>query len=197
MAEAATAFAKPNLEKRDAILAAALRLIARFGLHNTPMSAVAREAGIAVGTVYLYFPSKEAMINALYRELLGDQFRSATVPPPADASAPEALWTAWHGLARWHLDHSEASNVIEQCRAAGILNAETRELERRDHERALVMFEGAIASGDLRPLPMTVFHALFVGPIVDLTRQRDAGEIDVTDALLRTAFAGVCRAVLP
>jgi hypothetical protein len=59
------------------------------------------------------------------------------------------------------------------------------------------MFEGAIAAGGLRDLPMTVFHALFVGPIVDLTRQRDAGEIEVTDDLLRATFAGVCRAVLP
>ena len=76
MAEAATAAAKPNLEKREAILAAALRLIARFGLHNTPMSAVAREAAVAVGTVYLYFPSKEAMINALYLHVLEDRNRS-------------------------------------------------------------------------------------------------------------------------
>jgi len=186
-----------RVDKREAILAAARRLIARSGLHNTPMSALAREAGVAAGTLYLYFPSKEAMINALYLELLDDQFRSATATAPPDAAPSEALWTAWHGLARWHLDHPEASNVIEQCRAAGILSAETRELERRDYERALTMFEGAIAAGGLRDLPMTVFHALFVGPIVDLTRQRDAGEIEVTDDLLRTTFDGVCRAVLP
>jgi AcrR family transcriptional regulator len=184
-------------DKRDAILDAARRLIARSGLHNTPMSALAREAGVAAGTLYLYFPSKEAMINALYLELLDDQFRAATTSAPPGATPQQALWAAWHGLARWHLDHSEASNVIEQCRAAGILSAETREFERRDYEHALTMFEGAIAAGGLRDLSMTVFHALFVGPIVDLTRQRDAGEIDVTDALLRETFAGVCRAVLP
>ena len=58
MAETATAAAKPNLEKRDAILAAALRLIARFGLHNTPMSAVAREAGVAVGNGLSLLPEQ-------------------------------------------------------------------------------------------------------------------------------------------
>ena len=40
------------------------------------MSAVAREAGVAVGTLYLYFPSKEAMINALYLDVLADRDRS-------------------------------------------------------------------------------------------------------------------------
>ena len=63
-------------DKREAILAAALRLIARLGLHAAPMSAVAREAGVAAGTLYLYFPSKEAMINALYLEVLEDRDRS-------------------------------------------------------------------------------------------------------------------------
>ena len=66
----ATIGASPD--KREAILAAALRLIARLGLHAAPMSAVAREAGVAAGTLYLYFPSKDAMINALYLELLED-----------------------------------------------------------------------------------------------------------------------------
>src|SRR5215213_8038804 len=63
-------------DKREAILTAALRLIARLGLHAAPMSAVAREAGVAAGTLYLYFPSKEAMINALYLDLLEDRARS-------------------------------------------------------------------------------------------------------------------------
>src|SRR5690242_12712168 len=65
-----------SADKREAILAAALRLIARLGLHAAPMSAVAREAGVAAGTLYLYFPSKEAMINALYLEVLADRDRS-------------------------------------------------------------------------------------------------------------------------
>jgi AcrR family transcriptional regulator len=79
MAEAATAVSKPNVEKRDAILAAALRLIARFGLHNTPMSAVAREAGVAVGTVYLYFPSKEELLLAVHERNIDGYFRALSV----------------------------------------------------------------------------------------------------------------------
>src|SRR5437764_270674 len=128
MAETATATAtvtRSGADKRDAILAAALTLIARFGLHNTPMSAVAREAGVAVGTVYLYFPSKEAMINALYLHVLEDRNSSLYRGMPVELQSPvdqrDALWTTWHALARWHLEHEEGSNLIAQCRASGIL----------------------------------------------------------------------------
>ena len=201
MAETATAPAKPNLEKRDAILAAALRLIARFGLHNAPMSAVAREAGGAVGTVYLYFPSKEAMINALYLHVLEDRNRTwkrerlAAADTPLDARA--ALWETWNGLAHWHLENEEGSNLIAQCRASGILSDETRAFEQQMDAQGLVAYERSVAEGHIRSMPRFVLWALLAGPVYALVQMRDAGETEITEALLRETFDGVCRALLP
>ena len=196
----ATAIARPAIDKRDAILAAALGVIAKFGLHNAPMSAVAREAGVAVGTVYLYFPSKEAMINALYLDVLADRQRVLLGGEPAPmpiAESRESLWRSWHGVARWHLDHEEASNLIQQCRASGILSVETRTIEQEMEVAGLALFEDAIAQNLVRNLSRYVFWALFVGPIYVLAQMRDAGEVVVTDELLRATFDGVCRSVLP
>jgi len=201
MAEAATVASKPNVEKRDAILAAALRLIAHFGLHNTPMSAVAREAGVAVGTVYLYFPSKEAMINALYLHVLEDRNRTwkrerlATADTPLDARA--ALWETWNGLAHWHLENEEGSNLIAQCRASGILSEETRAIEQDTDAQGLVHYEAAVAKGYLRQMSRYVFWSLLAGPVYALVQMRDAHETDITDEILRATFDGVCRALLP
>lgn len=201
MAETATAPAKPNLEKRDAILAAALRLIARFGLHNAPMSAVAREAGVAVGTVYLYFPSKEAMINALYLHVLEDRNRTwkrermATADTPLDARA--ALWETWNGLAHWHLENEEGSNLIAQCRASGILSDETRAFEQQMDAQGLVVYERSVAEGHIRSMPRYVLWALLAGPVYALVQMRDAGETEITEDLLRQTFDGVCRSILP
>src|SRR5829696_7792145 len=163
MTDAAVAVALPSragADKREAILAAALRLIARLGLHATPMSAVAREAGVAAGTPYLYFPSKEAMINVLYLELLEDRDRSMRGrPSPQEQVATngrEGLWSFWHGLARWHLERPDASNFMQQCRASAILTDETRETERRQHAEGLVSFEEAVAAGHLRDMSIHV-----------------------------------------
>jgi AcrR family transcriptional regulator len=206
MAEAATTATnttatKPNLEKRDAILAAALQLITRFGLHNTPMSAVAREAGVAVGTVYLYFPSKEAMINALYLQVLEDRnrtlYQSADVKPHSSVDQREAFWESWHALARWHLAHEAGSNFIAQCRASGILSDETRAVEQRMDGEGLVRYEQAVAEGYLRSMSRYVIWALLAGPVYALVQMRDAGETEITEELLRATFDGVCRALVP
>lgn len=52
--------------KREAILQAARKIFARDGLDGATLRAIAAEAGIAVGTVYLHYPAKEA----LYAEML-------------------------------------------------------------------------------------------------------------------------------
>ena len=202
MTDAAVASPLPsrvNTDKREAILAAALRLVARLGLHNTPMSAVAREAGVAAGTLYLYFPSKEAMINALYLDVLADREQSMRPGSAADATATarDGLWSFWHGLARWHLDRPEASNFAQQCKASGILTEETRDVERRRHAEGLASFEQAVAAGHLRDMSLHVFWALAVGPITQLAQMSDAREIEITDDVLRATFDGVCRSVIP
>ena len=196
---AASAGASPD--KREAILAAALRLIARLGLHAAPMSAVAREAGVAAGTLYLYFPSKEAMINALYLEVLAHRHRSMAADAEGargdGAIGRAGLWAFWHGLARWHLDHPDGSSFLLQCKASTILTEDTREAERRMDAEGLANFEQAVAGGRLRDLPLQVFWALVAGPIFLLSQMRDAGEMEVTDDVLRSTFDGVCRSVLP
>jgi AcrR family transcriptional regulator len=51
--------------RREEILRAAARLVERLGPAKTTVAEVAREAQIGVGTVYLEFPSKEAIVEAL------------------------------------------------------------------------------------------------------------------------------------
>lgn len=54
-------------EVREAILAAALRLIAKGGYAAAQMSAVARESGVSTGSVYRYFPSKAELFAEVFR----------------------------------------------------------------------------------------------------------------------------------
>lgn len=53
--------------RREQILQAAERLLEHYGPQKTTVADVAREAGIGVGSVYLEFPSKEAIVEALSR----------------------------------------------------------------------------------------------------------------------------------
>ncbi|HEU4407159.1 MAG TPA: TetR/AcrR family transcriptional regulator, partial [Polyangiaceae bacterium] len=71
-----------ELERRQAILAAAKRLLVHYGPSKTTIADIAREAGVGVGTVYLEFPSKDA----IFAELASDRHRAVL----------EAMRRAWH-----------------------------------------------------------------------------------------------------
>ncbi|MBX3453133.1 TetR/AcrR family transcriptional regulator [Ferrovibrio sp.] len=78
--------------KREAVLAAARRVFARAGLDGATIRAIAQEAGIASGTVYLHFPDKESIYAELLSASLADlhrMMRAAT--RDAEMPATEAL----------------------------------------------------------------------------------------------------------
>jgi len=58
-------------EKYDAILEAALKVIAENGFHGSQVSKIAKEAGVADGTIYLYFKNKEDILISLFQARLG------------------------------------------------------------------------------------------------------------------------------
>src|SRR5690349_190388 len=53
-------------DKREAILRAAVKVFARAGYFNSKVADIAREAGIADGTVYLYFKSKDEILHSVF-----------------------------------------------------------------------------------------------------------------------------------
>ncbi|MEK8129186.1 TetR/AcrR family transcriptional regulator [Paenibacillus filicis] len=59
-------------EKRQLILEAALQVIAEHGYHQAQVSRIAKEAGVADGTIYLYFKNKEDILVSLFQDRLGD-----------------------------------------------------------------------------------------------------------------------------
>jgi AcrR family transcriptional regulator len=66
---------------RERLYATALELIAARGYAATTLRDVAREAGVSVGLLYRYFPSKQAVVIALYDELSSAYARRATAMP--------------------------------------------------------------------------------------------------------------------
>lgn len=55
-------------DKHEQIIDAAIRVFARAGYYNSRVSDIAREAGIASGTIYLYFKTKDEILVTLFRE---------------------------------------------------------------------------------------------------------------------------------
>jgi len=60
-----------KLDKRARILKAAVKTFARKGFYNSKISEIAHQAGVADGTIYLYFKSKDDILITLFDESMG------------------------------------------------------------------------------------------------------------------------------
>ena len=60
---------EPSNDKREAILKTALVLFTERGFYGTPTAMISREAGVATGTLFFYFKTKEELIDVLYRQI--------------------------------------------------------------------------------------------------------------------------------
>src|SRR3989441_12820117 len=99
-----TAVALPNRferrreRTRQELLAAATRVLARKGLHETKVSDIAAAADVGVGTFYLHFPTKEALFDAVVDETVQrlkatvDEARLRAPDPVAKLRAADAAF---------------------------------------------------------------------------------------------------------
>jgi AcrR family transcriptional regulator len=95
-----------SLRNRDLLLAAAKTAFTELGA-EAPLEEVARRAGVGIGTLYRHFPTREALIAAVYAREIGQLAASADALL-AERSAGEAL-EAWLNLL---IDYMATKRVV-------------------------------------------------------------------------------------
>jgi AcrR family transcriptional regulator len=120
--------ARPKSEdKRNAILEAATRVFAERGLTAAPTSEISKQAGVADGTLFTYFKTKDDLVNALYRETkleLADAMMSGF---PRKKSVRTRLRHVWDNYVNWGVANPKQRKVLAQLQVSGMLSKESVE----------------------------------------------------------------------
>ena len=95
-------------DKREAILRAAITVFAHNGYFNAKVADIAREAGVADGTVYLYFKSKEEILHSIFDRSVGDAVADVKAKLATISDPREKL----REIARLHLERLGADRDL-------------------------------------------------------------------------------------
>lgn len=87
-------------DKREVILRAAARVFAERGFFNAQVADVARSAGVAAGTVYLYFRNKDDLLISIFERTMGEAIAEGRAALAGVVDPVERLRT----IARLHLE---------------------------------------------------------------------------------------------
>ena len=109
-------------ERREKFLAAALRLFVENGVQRTSTAEIAKEAGTAAGTLFLYFPTKQSLIDELVLGTGKQQAETIQAAIRPEHSARERFWTIWSSSVRWFIESPESFRFIQQVRDSAVVS---------------------------------------------------------------------------
>ncbi|WP_030453949.1 TetR/AcrR family transcriptional regulator [Herbidospora cretacea] len=173
---------------RAALLDAALAVFNERTYGDTPVAEVAERAGVSVGTLYRYFPSKEALGNAVYRlwkQRLGERLAAERSADASYASTFAAMFRTFVGFAA---DHPEAFAFLELQQHEGYLDVDSRTASTSIDQTAVDFVAQGQKAGEIRAGDPQMLVALVYGALVGLVKARRAG-LRLTDADLAAAQA--------
>ncbi len=118
--------ARPKSEdKRNAILSAATEVFAERGL-SAATSAISSAAGLAEGTLFTYFKTKDELINALYREIKLELADAMMSDFPRRAGIRDRLQHVWNRYLAWGVKNPSQQKVLQQMTVWGGLTKESK-----------------------------------------------------------------------
>lgn len=176
-------------QKVDAIFRAALRLVLQDGFSGLKMSDVAKAANLATGTLYIYFASKEELINQLYLELKRKTIHQYLEGYDEHAPFMICFEKIWHNYLRAGLREPEVAAFMEQYYRSPYLKRAV--VQQTDNLLAPIfnLLERGKRERLLKDVPTALLAVQLSGSINELVKWHQTGQLAVDQRLVDAAFS--------
>jgi AcrR family transcriptional regulator len=190
--------ARPKSEdKRNAILDAATRLFAERGLTAAPTSEISKEAGVAEGTLFTYFKTKDDLINALYREIKLELADAMMSDFPRKQKVGTRLRHVWDRYLNWGIANPKQRKVLAQLTVSEVLTKESRQAGSAPFVEFQAMIRDAIEQRTFRDdLPVELISrslAALVEATIDLTVSDRSKAKQYRDSGFQMFWSGITK----
>ena len=148
-------------DKRTAILDAALKLFTERGFHGTSTAQISKDAGVATGTLFNYFPTKEDLINSLYFDVKGDLSQAMGKDIEAESTFQDKLRKIWSNLVKWGVDNQDEFLFVGQFCSSPYITKFTREEVMKEYIFLHKLVDEGIKKGEIRDFSAELTIAMF------------------------------------
>src|SRR6202049_730532 len=184
-------------DKRNAIFDAATQVFAERGLTAAPTSEISKQAGVAEGTLFTYFKTKDDLINALYREIkleLADAMMSGF---PRKQRVRTRVRHVWDGYVNWGIANPKKRKVLAQLQVSEVLTKESRDAGSAPFVEFQIMIHDAIEQRVFRnDVPAELISkslAALVEATIDLTVSKPSKANKYRDSGFQMFWAGITK----
>jgi AcrR family transcriptional regulator len=180
-------------EKRSAILTAATEVVAMLGV-SAPTAKIAKGAGVAEGTLFTYFASKDELLNQLYLELKMDLRDAVMAGYPAGQSLIDRSRHFWDRYIGWGSTHPLKRRAMRQLAVSDRITEETKKLLGDAFGEFNGMVRECAAGGAMKQQPASFVSAILIA-IADTTMDFIAREPAQAKRYTKAGFEAFWNAV--
>lgn len=164
-----------------------LELLVEQGVHATPMSQLARESNVAIGTIYHHFENKEQIIEEIYRMIFKD-FGVVMMTNLPETGYKEQFETVWLNLYNYFVTNPLAFKFSEWVGVPPIISKDIVEKTKPHYENVKAFFLKGIKEKKLRDINLRLIMQLSYGNVVSAVRLKDKGELPMDDKQVKDAI---------
>lgn len=179
-----------DLDRAAAVRQALRRLVAQRGFHGASMSAVAAEAGVATGTAYTHYSSKDELVLATYLETKAELSAAVVDQIDPEANPAERFRGMWLASYRHLASKPDHARFLLQVDSSPYRDNAYEALA-REGDPILEQAAAPALAARLLPLPLDVLYELGLAPAVRLA----ASGTQLSDAELEAVSEACWRAV--
>ena len=148
------------MDKKKQILDSALKLFVEYGFHGTPTSLIAKEAGVANGTLFHYFATKDALVIALYVDIKSRMAAYVFENAKEQKTFKDTVKEQYVAALYWALDNKLEYRFTEQFKTSPYLSM----IAPKEIEESLKPYHDMLCKGIkdkiIKPQPVDLLFTL-------------------------------------
>lgn len=150
-------------EKRIRIVQAAIETFGKVGFDAASMAEIAAKAGVAKGTLYLYYPSKEQLFEEAYQQCQSERLQACGLDTESDLTIMQKLCRRLRSGTRWELAAPTKNRLIRAYLTHPVFGKRVAHVvESLDTQALQPIFQQGVAQKELRPLPVDLLEEMYI-----------------------------------
>lgn len=152
-----------TMDKREKIIQAAVGVFGESGFDAASMADIAAKAGVAKGTLYLYFPSKEQLFEEVFQLCRAERAEACGYDTEQLSSTLDMLCHRLRNGTRWELAAPLKNRVVRAYLNHLRFNRNSgRVVEGQDMQYLEPILKQGVLAGELRPLPVELLAEMYI-----------------------------------
>lgn len=147
-------------KKREALIEAGMRLFVEQGFHGTPTSQISKEAGVATGTLFNHFSTKEELINGIYIYAKDKMLKKVLVNLENCTTIRSSSLNIWENYLKWGVENPYMVRFFRIFASSPYISNFTREEATKGYKAVLDMIMEAQKQEIFRSLDWELLYGI-------------------------------------